>query len=53
MVVSLFGLFSSIGPVIGGALTERVTWRWCFWLYGPRYGWTWAFADLVTIETFQ
>ena len=32
MVVSLFGLFSSIGPVIGGALTEKVTWRWCFWL---------------------
>jgi len=32
MVVSLFGLFSSIGPVVGGALTERATWRWCFWL---------------------
>lgn len=31
-VVSLFGLFSSIGPLVGGALTERVTWRWCFWL---------------------
>ncbi|KAL8808699.1 MAG: hypothetical protein Q9200_004114 [Gallowayella weberi] len=32
LVVSLFGLFSSIGPLIGGALTERLTWRWCFWL---------------------
>lgn len=32
VVVSLFGLFASIGPVIGGALTERVSWRWCFWL---------------------
>lgn len=32
VVVSLFGLFSSIGPVIGGALTENVTWRWCFWM---------------------
>ena len=32
-VVSLFGLFSSAGPVIGGALTEDTTWRWCFWMY--------------------
>jgi MFS family permease len=31
-VVSLFGLFSSIGPVIGGVLTERASWRWCFWM---------------------
>ncbi|KAL8796088.1 MAG: hypothetical protein Q9182_007422 [Xanthomendoza sp. 2 TL-2023] len=35
LVVSLFGLSSSIGPLIGGALTERVTWRWCFWLSLP------------------
>ncbi|KAL8832112.1 MAG: hypothetical protein Q9170_005009 [Blastenia crenularia] len=27
LVVSLFGLFSSIGPLVGGALTECVTWR--------------------------
>jgi MFS family permease len=31
--VSLFGLFSSAGPLIGGALTEDTTWRWCFWMY--------------------
>ncbi|KAL8825030.1 MAG: hypothetical protein Q9191_004663 [Dirinaria sp. TL-2023a] len=35
VVVSLFGLFSSIGPVIGGSLTESVTWRWCFWINLP------------------
>ncbi|KAL9018649.1 MAG: hypothetical protein Q9185_004060 [Variospora sp. 1 TL-2023] len=35
IVVSLFGLFSSIGPVIGGALTENITWRWCFWINLP------------------
>lgn len=32
MVVSLFGLFSSVGPLVGGGLTERVTWRWCFYM---------------------
>ncbi|KAF2704539.1 MFS general substrate transporter [Pleomassaria siparia CBS 279.74] len=31
-VVSLFGLFSSIGPVLGGELTEKTSWRWCFWI---------------------
>ena len=31
-VVSIFGLFASIGPVIGGALVQDSTWRWCFWL---------------------
>ncbi|KAI9648687.1 hypothetical protein NHQ30_003326 [Ciborinia camelliae] len=35
LVVSVFGLFSSIGPLIGGALTERVDWRWCFWINLP------------------
>ena len=32
-VVSMFGFFASVGPVIGGALTQDTTWRWCFWLY--------------------
>jgi MFS family permease len=33
IVVSLFGLMSGIGPLNGGAFTEDVTWRWCFWVY--------------------
>jgi MFS family permease len=32
-----FGCAGVVGPVLGGVLTERVSWRWCFWLvpYGP------------------
>ncbi|KAK5049048.1 hypothetical protein LTR84_005470 [Exophiala bonariae] len=32
---ALYGIASVVGPVIGGLLTDKITWRWCFWINVP------------------
>ncbi len=32
-VVSVFGISACAGPILGGVICSRTSWRWCFWMW--------------------
>ncbi|KAK4617519.1 Efflux pump dotC [Fulvia fulva] len=51
LVGATWAIASSLGPILGGVLTQKASWRWCFWINLPIDGV--AFVLLVFFLNLQ
>lgn len=38
IITAMNGVSTVLGPLVGGALTQHLSWRWCFWINLPTGG---------------
>lgn len=49
LIGAVFAVASVIAPILGGVLTDRVSWRWCFYSEFAYSSWTFA---IIKVERF-